>query len=378
MAMLKIPLGMTCFVILQICCWAQSSNGGSPDSSQKVNRDAPAQPVAEKTREKLIDNLHLTPLEAVTSSEVANSFLGPFVCDGDANLYLRSENAGVTGIRKLNAKGERVTLFEPSANPDIKVGLTGYFTLSKTGELYALIFPADQIYRFVMVFASDGTYKTSIKLDPGFVWFPSALAVFPNGNFLITGERYDRDPKLPRLPFTGIFRSDGRLLKELDLEDDNLIHEMGKAHDTQVTLPQHPTGNRAVALSQMEPAVDGNLYLMRWLSPAVFYAISPSGEVVRRFTVDPTDSKYRPFAMHISGNRIATLFYEPQTMEKVLKIVDLEGNELASYDELRENGKPAHGMLGLAFACYSAQPERFTFLITNDKHQILLKHAAAK
>lgn len=57
--------------------------------------------------------LHLTPLEVVVSSEVASAFLGPFVCDGDGNLYLRSESAGVTAIRKLNAKGERTALYEP-------------------------------------------------------------------------------------------------------------------------------------------------------------------------------------------------------------------------------------------------------------------------
>jgi hypothetical protein len=128
----------------------------------------------------------------------------------------------------------------------------------------------------------------------------------------------------------------------------------------------------------MEPAKDGNMYLMRWLSPAVFYVISPGGQVVRRFVVDSGNSDYKPFAMHISGNRIAVLFYEPQTMEKVMKIVDLEGHELASYDELTVNGKPKLGMLGVAFACYTQQPERFTFLVTDDNHRIELKHAGAR
>jgi hypothetical protein len=116
---------------------------------------------------------------------------------------------------------------------------------------------------------------------------------------------------------------------------------------------------------------------MRWLSPAVFYAVSPGGEVVRRFTVDPGNADFRPLEMHISGSRMAVLFYQPQTNEKVMKIVDLEGNEIATYDELVVDGKPKLGMLGLAFACYSQQPERFTFLIT-DNHKIQLKHAAAR
>ena len=82
--------------------------------------------------------------------------------------------------------------------------------------------------------------------------------------------------------------------------------------------------------------------------------------------------------MHISGNRIALLFYQPQSMEKMMKVVDLVGNELATYDELRGNGKPKLGMLGGAFACYTQQPEHFTFLVTDDNHKIELKHAGAR
>jgi hypothetical protein len=368
-----IPLLMLCS-----CCWGQSAASATPDSPPKAPAQA-APSTAESTKiAGAASSLHLTPLEVVSTSETANGFLGPFVCDADGNLYLRSESAGVTAIRKLNAKGERVALYEPGGSPDVKVALTASFTTTPDGEVYVLVYPADQFPKFVMVFAADGSYKSQIKLDTSFAFFPTAIAVFPNGSLLVSGQRYDRSPDLPKLPFTGIFRSDGKLLKQLDLEDDNSIRDMGAAHDPKVTLPQAPTSNRAIALSQVAAAKDGNLYLMRWLSPAVFYAISPGGEVVRHFAVDPGNPDYRPFAMHIVGNRIAVLFYEPQTMEKIMKIVDLEGHELASYDELRENGKPARGMLGLAFACYTNQPERFTFLVTDDKHQILLKHAGAR
>ena len=322
--------------------------------------------------------LHLTPLEVVVSSEIASAFLGPFVCDGEGNLYLRSESAGVTAIRKLNAKGERVALFEPASSPDVKVGATGYFSVIPDGELYVLVFATNELARYVFVFKSDGSYKTKIKLDPGFAWVPSALAVFPNGNLLVTGQEYDRDPRKPKLPFTGIFRADGKLLKELDLEDDNAIQDMAAAQDSRVVSPVTPTSNRAISWSQIEPAKDGNLYLLRWLSPAIVYAISPGGQVIRRFIVDPGNADLRPASMHISGNRMALMFYQPQSMDKLMKVLDLEGNELAAYDELRVNGKPKLGMLGGAFACYTQQPERFTFLVTDDNHKIELKHAGAR
>ena len=61
-----------------------------------------------------------------------------------------------------------------------------------------------------------------------------------------------------------------------------------------------------------------------------------------------------------------------------MKIVDLEGRELATYDELRVDGKPKMGMLGAAFACYTQQPERFTFLVMDEKNRIELKRAGAR
>jgi hypothetical protein len=344
-------------------CWAQTM--ANPQKSLSSKENPPSM-------------LHLTPLETVTSPEVASAFLGPFICDSDGNLYLRSESAGVTAIRKLNPKGERTALFEPAANPDVKISVTGYFSVIPGGDLYVLAFAAEEVNRYVLVFNPDGTYKTKIKLDPGFAWVPSAIAVFPNGSLLVTGQEYARDRNALKLPFTGIFRSDGKLLKELNLEDDDAIQGMANGHDPRVTSLMTPTSNRAISWSQIESAKDGNLYLMRWLSPAVFYAISPGGQVIRRFVVDSGNPDFRPAAMHISGNRIAILFYQPQSMEKIMKIVDLEGHELSTYAELREDGKPRLGMLGAAFACYTQQPERFTFLVSDEHQKIELKHAGAR
>jgi len=61
-----------------------------------------------------------------------------------------------------------------------------------------------------MVFKSDGTYKSTIKMQPSFGWIPSTLSVFPSGDLLVSGLRYDRDKNNHVMwPFTGIFSSDG-------------------------------------------------------------------------------------------------------------------------------------------------------------------------
>jgi hypothetical protein len=45
-----------------------------------------------------------------------------------------------------------------------------------------------------------------------------------------------------------------------------------------------------------------------------------------------------------------------------MKIVDLAGHEIATYDQARVDGKPKSDSLGSAFACDTANPQRFTFL----------------
>ena len=116
------------------------------------------------------------------------------------------------------------------------------------------------------------------------------MAVFPSGNLLISGLEYDHDRKNSVMwPFTGIFGSDGALLKEVKLEDDDAIHDMALSGDQRVSSFTNPSANHAVEFSKMEAGADGNIFLMRWLTPAIFYAISPGGAVVRRFTVDPGD-----------------------------------------------------------------------------------------
>jgi hypothetical protein len=124
----------------------------------------------------------------------------------------------------------------------------------------------------------------------------------------------------------------------------------------------------------MQAATDGNIYLMRWITPTIVYAISPGGEVVRRFTVDPGDSSYRPAVMHISENRIAISFFQPQTGDGVIKLIDLEGHDIATYEIPKINGKHDPKFQMLSFSCFMENPQRFTFLSTadNDKIELLL------
>jgi hypothetical protein len=84
-----------------------------------------------------------------------------------------------------------------------------------------------------------------------------------------------------------------------------------------------------------------------------------------------------PVQLHIVENRIAVLFRDHETMQQILKVVDLEGHELGIYDDLGPAGKRRRD-LGVAFACYTLNPERFTFLTNTNEHKLQVQHVEGR
>src|SRR5271166_597094 len=158
--------------------WAQASSGAV---AQVMSSESPRQ--------------HLAQVQTIrVASEDATLFVEPLKCDRSGNLYLHSDQFGISGIRKLSPKGERLALFRPSSDPELKVSRGTHFSVAPNGEVYQIVFPRDQIARYVLAYNPDGTFKTRVKLQPGFPWIPVALAVLPSGDLLVTGEEFDRDP----------------------------------------------------------------------------------------------------------------------------------------------------------------------------------------
>jgi hypothetical protein len=350
-------------VVLYFCCLIATVASQTQAAQQPSAKTGPTQPSANKQA-----GLHLVRVDTVdVPSVLANSFYSPFKCDDDGNIYFQNDLRS-PGVQKFSPKGQPAALFQPTPNAGNKIDDAGSFALASNGDLFELVFP-HEIKRYVFAYKSDGTFKSAIKLDPGFPWLPYALAVFPSGQMLISGLEYDKDRTAAMWPFTGIFAADGSLLREVKLEDDETLHDMGAAGDSRVSVLGNPQGNSAVSASEIEMAADGNAYLMRWTNPAIIYAISAGGGVVRRLKVDPGESSYHAGTMHVFQNRIAVLFIEPNTYEKIMKVVDLEGHELATYNESRAPGKPQAFLTG-AFYCYREDPTRFTFLGANDDSKL--------
>jgi hypothetical protein len=302
-------------------------------------------------------------------SQTGGIFQGSIKCDGDGNIYFRRyevDRPKLSPVTKISDKGRHKATFAPSALSDPHLTEALYFSASLKGELYWPGFAADERAVYVVNFDKDGSSKSEIKLDEEFI--PFQLAVFKSGEFLLAGLKYD-NPALAgtERPFAAIFASNGKLLRKVSLEDDNNIMEAARRGDIGVVSPINPVVNRALNLGEALASNDGNVYLLRRLSPAIVYAISPAGKVVRRITVD-TPRGVMPTAMQVSGNRLAIDFWDNDTESGTIKLVDTQtGNELASY----EYG----ASLGPMFACYSSEQENFSFL-TVDQDKLTLVRAS--
>lgn len=350
----------------QILC-SQTAKESAPVESTVT---ATAESVAATAKPKAGTHSQLVLTKTIALDTEPTSFTGLPKCGGDGNFYV-SEADGLA-ISKFNSKGERIATFKTSSSPDVaEVDGAGMFTVNADGEVHQLVIP-HSYDRDVFLYSKDGSYKSKVKLDAVGVWSPSLFVVFPSGNFLAAGQKWDRIVK-GYFPFTGIFSSDGTLLKKLHLEDDEQIHQLAASGDSRfVPGPVSGSTNFAISHGKMELAADGNVYLLRWLNPAVVYAISPGGEIVRRFTVDPGDQALTVGGMAIAGSRIAVLFRRSSggkgVRQQVIEIVDLEGKKVAAYEQPVVDGQVA---FGISLACYSQNPEQFTFLGWADDKLVL-------
>jgi len=314
----------------------------------------------------------LVVVKTVESQETASSFEHPIECDEDSNVYLKTDADGISAIRKLSPAGERIATFNAGTCPDIKVQLSASFSVGSDNRVYQLVFPQDDPHRYVLVFDRDGSCHSKIKLDASLRFIPYQIATYPSGTMLIAGVRSipGKDPDT-MVPYTALFSSSGDLLKAVDLQSDDEHPKADAGGNPSDAVPSNRGGKGAISRGMMQAAQDGNVYVVRHELPAVIYAVSESGAVVRHFTVDSGKADLMPSDMHIASNRIALLFQNDRTHESVLRVVNLNGEPVAEYAETLTPGKSSFGW---AFVCYTYPPrDTFTFLTTLEGDKLGLR-----
>jgi hypothetical protein len=291
------------------------------------------------------------------SGDTTTVFALPILCDADSNIYMRTDSDGFPSIHKLKSNGDLAARYTASSCPEIRVQIAGQFTVAPDERVYQFVFAPDDVNRYLFVFNSDGTCHSTIKLDAQGVLTPYQIVVFPSGNMLIAGQRWSAKLK-SMLPYTALFNSSGTALKEIDLDNDAQTPDAEGPRSTGVPPDTNVKG--AISGGSMQIGGNGNVYLMRKASPATIYAISEGGMLVRRFVVDPGDVSLMPLEMQVAGTQLAIFFRDSQAARAVIEVVDLEGHEVARYDE--PPNKLGRSALGAVFACYSTNPDRFVFL----------------
>jgi hypothetical protein len=213
----------------------------------------------------------------------------------------------------------------------------------------------------VVKFTAEGKYESEVLLSGPF-FTPYQLAVFPSGELLLSGIA---DGRINR-GVTAIYGKTGRFIKELILDGDAEIDRAVEIGDSRFAMSPGE-GNQAISSGEALVGDDGNAYLLRSVSPANVYVISPSGEVVRKLTVEPATIGDVPLKMQLSKGKLVLGFDGWQGTRSAgsptLVVVDaVSGERLQRFD--RGIGIGLGGV-----SCYRADVGTFSFLgMTDSKH----------
>jgi hypothetical protein len=276
-------------------------------------------------------------------------------------------------VTKISADGQHVTMFSLNSVPGLapKSSIVT-FAVGLRGEVFFLAYNG-KVPEFI-TFRDDGQFDSASTIDLDIN--SARFAVFPSGEFLVRGIKVSGPPGKKRQdPFTGILDRNGKLLKEITLQDDVQFKNRADFKDDADFRKEDRAAREVFWSGQAFSADDGNIYLVRPSKAALVDVLSPGGEVIRQLTLNPPDPSFKAGSVKVAGgmvvvefvqkipgdsqNRISQIIYSVFDAEKGEKVYDYEGPS---------------GIIGI-FACYT--PNYFTFLEVDD-NGLSLVHAAAR
>ena len=303
------------------------------------------------------------------ASETGGAFMNSSKCDADGNLYVRKlavDRPLLGPVVKIDPDGKRTALFDPTAFSQLALHRADAFLPASDGGLYQIAQSGILKPRiYVLHFSSDGSPSSPTLLDADFEVY--TFAAFAGGNFLVSGVKRDLQNKNDRgRNFTAVFSADGRELAQLSFE---APQESAKASAKSPNDAAKATPG--LDLAEAEVGSDGNLYVMRFSSPALVYVIGPSGKIMKTIKLSSPRPGALPTAFHLSGNRLALSFWNNENQRQAVVVADAQtGRKIASYAD------PTG--LGPSFACYSANDGVFTFLKLGEGNELEVIRAEAQ
>lgn len=210
----------------------------------------------------------------------------------------------------------------------------------------------------VIAFAPAGTISSRTKLDVnGFldVWH---LGVFNSGEYLLVGTTGKLTGTSTHLttPVTAVFAADGRLLKTIEEPEDEQARQKAEEGNADFLPCCADSGNFFVRNADIAAGSDGNLYLLHGGPAALVYAISPAGNVLRKFRVLGGNPETRARNIRSYDDKLAVEFQRAKDSDlNLISVVDFAGNPVAKY-EIQDDTTDS----GLILACYG--PSGFTLV----------------
>ncbi len=305
------------------------------------------------------------------ASEMGGAFMSPSKCDADGNLYVRKlavDRPLLGPVVKIDPDGKRTALFDPAAFSQLALDRADAFSPASDGGMYQIAQSGGLKPRiYVLRFSSDGSPSSPTLLDADFEVY--AFAAFADGNFLVSGVKRDVQNKNDRgRNFTAVFSAGGRELAQLSFQ---APQESAKASAKKANTNDAEKATPGLDLAEAELGSDGNLYVVRFSSPALVYVIAPSGKIMKTIKVSSPLLGALPSAFHLSGNRLALSFWNDENQRQTVVVADAQtGRKIASY------GDPTG--LGPSFACYSANDGVFTFLKLGEGNELEVIRAEAQ
>lgn len=297
------------------------------------------------------------------ASEMGGAFSGHPKCDGDGNLYIPKyarDRPLLAPVVKIDPDGSRTARFDPAAFTQLKLDRAEAFSPASDGGMYQIAQSGVLKPRiYVLHFSADGSPYSPTLLDADFEVY--TFAAFPDGNFLVSGVKRDvRNANDRGRNFTAVFSADGRELAQLSFQEQQ---RSAKARARNADTDDAGKSSPTLDLAEAEVGSNGNLYVMRFSSPALIYVIASSGKIIQTFKIYAPLSGAMPSAFHVSGNQLAISFWNEENQSSTVVVADAQtGRKIASYADLTG--------LGTTLACYSANDGVFTFLKLGEANEL--------
>ncbi len=343
-----------CFVLLMcaISTWTCAQD------KVAASKDAPAP-----------ESLQLTSRAIVP---FAGALAGKARCDDDGNVYVRLLDAetskqqhpiSILPIQRISPNGSLTGSFSiASVSP--RLSAIDFF-VANDGKVYLAGRSDAEGALYVVLFSRDGLVESKVKLDVPF-FIPYQIVVFRSGEFLLSGIHGSRN----RTPYTGVFNAGGKLIKEIYETEDEDSRKRTEAGEPNFVPDYSDYGNNFVVHGDGVLGSDGNAYLLRSVSPALIYVISPKGEVIRKLQVDSPGSGLLAKRIKSAPGSLAISFLKKGMNTGMIQVVNYQGKSIAAYSSDDKTMYP--GLLG----CYGSAG--FTFLSIDEGNGVRLQKAEPK